>query len=125
MTRARTGKKSSPRKISETFLEFAEPLWVPLGAEVADHELEQALMIAFTVWNSVVFDAAEGGQSHVSQLRKLADQEPGVRMLVELLITRKQSLYAEDRRLVGDYRLHRRQGELRLRAEARLPPSPH
>ncbi|HET6883954.1 MAG TPA: hypothetical protein VFI31_27625 [Pirellulales bacterium] len=46
-------EKLSRRKISETFLEFVEPLWTPLGADAAEAELEQALKIAFTVWNAM------------------------------------------------------------------------
>ena len=124
MARARARKKSSPRKISETFLEFAEPLWGPLGVEATDHELEQTLMIAFTVWNSIVFDVTDPGQRRIEQLRNLAGQDPGVRAIVEQLIARKQSLFANDQRLIGEYRLTRRQGELHLQAEARLPNRP-
>jgi hypothetical protein len=121
MARARAREKSSQRKISKTFLEFAEPLWIPLGAEAKDQELEQVLMIAFTVWNTVVFDALDPSPQGVKQLRNLAGEDPGIRAIIEQLIARKQSLFANDQRLIGEYRLNRRQGELRLWAEARQP----
>ena len=35
MARAKTREKLPTRKISETFLDFAEPLLTPLGAEAA------------------------------------------------------------------------------------------
>jgi hypothetical protein len=121
---ARAREKSSQRKISKTFLEFAEPLWIPLGAEATDQELEQVLMIAFTVWNTVVFDALDPSRQGVKQLRNLAGEDPSIRAIIEQLITRKQSLFANDQRLIGEYRLNRRQGELRLWAEARQPQPP-
>jgi hypothetical protein len=121
MARAKTHAKFSNRKISETFLDFAEPLLAPLGAEATEHEMEEALKIAFTVWNAVVFDAVNRNSRWVDQLRDLAGQDPSVRAVVEQLVARKQSLFGKDHRLIGEYRLHRHHGELRLRAEARQP----
>jgi hypothetical protein len=121
MARAHAREKFSQRKISATFLEFAEPLWVPLVAEATDQELEQVFMVAFTVWNAVVFDAVAGNHRQVEEMRKLTAHDPGIQAVVEHLIARKQSLFGNDDRLIGEYRLERRQGELRLRAEARRP----
>jgi len=121
MARARTHAKFSNRKISETFLDFAEPLLAPLGAEATEHEMEEALQIAFTVWNAVVFDAVDCSSRWVDQLRDLAGHDPDVRPIIEQLVARKQTLFGNDHRLIGEYRLHRHHGELRLRAEARRP----
>jgi hypothetical protein len=121
MARARTREQFSNRKISETFLEFAAPLLDPLGAEATEHELENALKIAFTVWNAVVFDAVDHSRGWLDQVRDLVGHDPRVRALVEQLIARKQRLFGNDHRLIGKYQLVRRQGELRLRAEARQP----
>lgn len=123
MARAKTRTKFSNRKISETFLDFAEPLLAPLGAEATEHEMENALKIAFTVWNAVVFDAVDRSSCWVDQLRDLAGPDPRVRAVVEQLVARKQSLFGNDHRLIGEYRLYRHHGELRLRAEARQPNS--
>lgn len=121
MARARTRGKFSKRKISETFLDFAAPLLDPLGAEATEYEMENALKIAFTVWNAVVFDAVRRSSRWVDQVRDLAGHDPHVRALVEQLIARKQNLFGNDHRLVGEYQLYRHDGELRLRAEARQP----
>ena len=61
MARPQARPRFPTRKISDTFLDFAEPLLSPLGAEASKQEMEGALQIAFTVWNAVVFDAARGG----------------------------------------------------------------
>ena len=123
MARAKTREKLPTRKISETFLDFAEPLLTPLGAEAAEHEMEEALQIAFTVWNAVVFDAVDCSSRWVDQLRDLAGHDPDIRPLIEQLVARKQTLFGDDHRLVGEYQLYRHHGELRLRAEARQPNS--
>ena len=121
MARAKTREKVSNRKISETFLDFAAPLLDPLGAEATEHEMENALKIAFTVWNAVVFDAVNRSSRWGDQVRDLAGHDPRVRALVEQLVARKQSLFGNDHRLIGEYRLYRHHGEIRLRAEARQP----
>ena len=121
MARARTREQFSNRKISETFLEFAAPLLDPLGVEATEPEMENALKIAFTVWNAVVFAAVDPRSGWLDQVRDLAAHDPCVRALVEQLITRKQRRFGNDHRLIGKYQLVRRQGELRLRAEARQP----
>jgi hypothetical protein len=121
MARAKTHAKFSNRKISETFLDFAEPLLAPLGAEATEHEMEEAMQIAFTVWNAVVFDAVDCSSRWVDQLRDLAGHDPHVRPIIEQLVARKQTLFGNDHRLVGEYQLYRHHGELRLRAEARRP----
>ena len=86
MARAKTREKLPTRKISETFLDFAEPLLTPLGAEAAEHEMEEALQIAFTVWNAVVFDAVDCSSRWVDQLRDLAGHDPDIRPLIEQLV---------------------------------------
>ncbi len=79
-------------------------------------------MIAFTVWNAVVYDTVDRSSRWVDRLRDyLAGQDLRVQALVEQLITRKRSLFGHDHRLVGQYRLYHQGGELRLRAEARAP----
>ena len=115
--------KFPTRKISETFLDFAEPLLAPLGPQASQQEMEGALQIAFTVWNSAVYDAVQGGSRWVSQVRNSAANapDPGVLMLVEHMIARKRSRFGDDQRLIGEYEFVRRGGELRLRAEAKTP----
>jgi hypothetical protein len=42
-------------KISDTFLHFAEPMLEALGPNLTEAQMEQPLMIAWTVWNAVVY----------------------------------------------------------------------
>jgi len=123
MSRSRTGQKSPERKISAAFLEFAEPLLSPLGPRATEAEKLNALQLAFTVWNSVVYDVAEGSDRYVANLRRhiAAAPDPRLPVFVDQLIARKRNQFGDDQRLVGRYEFINVDGEERLRVEARSP----
>ena len=110
-------------KISEAFLNFAEPL---LGTEPQSRtreEVDGSLKLALIVWNAVVFDTVRGNTDWVMKVRKQVVEQPPIAALVEELITRKQTQFGHDLRLVGRYEIVDRDGEWRLRVEARSPSS--
>lgn len=109
------------RKISETFLDFAEPLLSGLGPKATDDQMNEALKIAFVVWNSVVYDTVNGETRLVDQLRQSTSHDPDMSLFIAQLIFRKHNLFGDDHRLVGQFKLTRKNGELNLRAEARDP----
>jgi hypothetical protein len=49
MAQAKPNLRFPDRKISDTFLQFAKPLIDPFGANVTAAQMEQPLMIAWTV----------------------------------------------------------------------------
>ena len=113
--------KSPDSKISETFLQFAEPLLDAMAPNVTETQMEQPLMIAWTVWNAVVY-ADSGQDGHMlKRFRALLGQDPQLKVFVEALIERKRTVFGDDHRLIGEYKLIRENGEIRLRAEARDP----
>ena len=109
------------RKISETFLDFAAPLLEPLGPEPTQEQFEQALKLAFVVWNGVVYDTVNGNDHYLSEIRRLIAQVPQGKAMLDHMVTRKQERFADDHRLIGEYSLRREGNEFRLRAEARIP----
>jgi hypothetical protein len=109
------------RTISETFLDFADPLLEPLGPGASVDQMEQALQIAFTVWNGVVYDKVNGNSHFVDGMRKHAGHDRKIAALVEQLIARKHKRFGNDDRLVGEFKFVRKGGKLHLRAEARDP----
>ena len=109
------------RKISETFLHFAEPLLEALGPNATDDQMEQSLKIAFTVWNAVVYETVNGDRRFLDMAHELTSHEPVMGAMVDFLIARKRSLFGDDHRLVGEYKFVYKDGERRLRAEARDP----
>lgn len=112
------------RKISETFLEYAQPLLVPLGPRATEHEMNQVLQIAFTVWNAVVYETVNADTQYLDMLQDLAAGQPEVIAIVNELIERKRDKFGSDHRLVGNFQLTIQKGELNLRAEARDPTVP-
>lgn len=113
--------KFPDRKISETFLHFAEPLLDGLGPNATDDQMNESLKIAFVVWNSVVYDTVNGETKLVDQLRQSTSHDPDMSLFIAQLIFRKHNLFGDDHRLVGEFKLTRKNGELNLRAEARDP----
>src|SRR5688572_21829934 len=108
-------------KISESFLEFAEPYLVKEGEPPTKAEVEKVLRMPWTVWNAVVMDTVNGNTHYVSQIRKLTGDDPQIAALTEGMILRKKDLFGHDLRMVGNYEIFiEKDGEWRLRAEARL-----
>ena len=84
-------KMSFPeRKISESFLEFAEPLLEFDDKPPTQDEVEKCLQLASTVWNAVVFDTVRGNTKFITQVRQLMAGHPPMTELVEAMILRKQ-----------------------------------
>jgi len=121
MTKAKRKPKFPDRKISETFLHFAEPLLEPLGPHATEEQENQALQIAFTVWNAVVYETANGNTHFMTMLQNLTGGQPEVAALVAYMISRKRTLFGDDHRLVGEFKFVQKDGERRLRVEARSP----
>jgi hypothetical protein len=111
------------RKISETFLHFAEPLLDAHGPRATAAQMEQSLKLAFTIWNSVVYEDATGNTHFIEMVRNQVADDAESAVLVEYLIDRKRGLFGHDHRLVGEFKLRREGDEWRLRAEARDPTS--
>ena len=121
MTQSQPELTFPDRKISETFLHFAEPLLSGLGPNATDDQMNEALKIAFVVWNSVVYDTVNGETKLVDQIHQTTSHDPDLSLFIAQLIFRKHNLFGDDHRLVGEFELTRKDGELRLRAEARDP----
>lgn len=111
------------RKISETFLAFVAPILATIADEAGEAAIESTLKIGFTVWNSMVYDEVNGNNAYVDRLRELMAGDPASKMLIGLLIHRKQELFADDLRLIGQYKVTHKHGQLNLWAEARDPHS--
>ena len=109
------------RKISETFFAFTAPLLEAAGAKATKKQVEEALQIAFTAWNSVVYDTVSGKTHWVTRIRELTAKDPESSALMEMMISRKKTMFTDDLRVIGEYRLTKRPGEWHLWAEAREP----
>jgi len=109
------------KKISETFLDFAFPLIDTIGKDITKHHVEQVLQIAYTVWNAIVIDAVKGNNDYVSMIRETMMEDPMSSSMIEQMISRKKEIFSGDLRMIGEYRVFQKNGEWRLRADARDP----
>lgn len=112
------------RKISETFLEFAQPLISLGGPDPSDDDLEGSLALASSIWNAVVFADVASDEQYLSRLHELLQGHSFGIGILEEMIGRKRRLFGDDQRLVGKYSLKKERGKLRLRVEAHAPPAP-
>ena len=125
---ARSPAKTFPdRKISETFLHFAAPL-LSLRSEAPERQIQAALEVAFTAWNAVIFADVLNNDRYIEDARRLMANATGPAMLMEQMIARKRELFADDTRMIGDWKVTRTEDGINLHAEARdphsLPPNP-
>lgn len=109
------------RKISETFLDFAAPLLAVMPDDATEASIEKTLTIAYVVWNGTVLDDINGNGYHMSQLKERMAHAPVLAALVRELASRKRTVFADDQRLIGEYKVTRKRGGLNLWAEAGDP----
>ena len=119
------------RKISETLLEFAEPLLQQLPNEYPKSELDAAIKLATCVWNACVLDQWHKTTEYTDALRQQAaggyekeirdrSQQQTTIGIVLALIDRKRRLYGSDPRGITNGVITTTNGGLSFRAEARL-----
>jgi len=114
------------RKISETILEFAEPILEPLGPVPELEPARRVLDLAVAVWNFHAMATPLWGKPHfLAEARaKMAgpDNPPGMATIFEKLLERRASLYGDDYRVVGTWSLGPDgAGGQSFRCDARLP----
>lgn len=109
------------RKISETFLSFAEPMLQELSTKGLVERVEKALMVAYTVWNAVVIADVLGDDRYLVDLRSRTGSDPGLNALVETLISRKRAFFGDDARMIGTYEVRGTADGYNVRADARDP----
>ena len=109
------------RKISETLLDFAHPFIEMIDENTTQQDIENGLIIAVTVWNSMVFEVIQNDPSYFEKLRNLIveDDNPEGWMMMENLIKRKREKFADDLRAISDLSVTYSNGNLNVRAEAR------
>jgi hypothetical protein len=120
---ARRAAKFPDRKISETLLHFARLTPDALPSEAPERRAQEALTVACTVWNAVVFADVLNDHRHLDEVRRLISASPEGAALVEQLITRKRAQFADDERLIGNFEVTRTEDGINVHAEARNPHS--
>jgi hypothetical protein len=117
--------KIPTRKISETILDFGEPLLSHLDETPPIEVMRKTLMIVVTVWNAHVLAMPIWGErQHLENLTRRLDG-PGamedIRDTIDALTRRRKERFTDDPRAVGEWAVTLIDGEYRLRCDARLP----
>lgn len=111
------------RKISETLIDFAQPIVAMIDDRTTEEQVRQGFVLAVTVWNAVVFDAVDGNTNHLDTMRQHLASEPEGTLLLRLLVHRKKTHFANDMRVIGKCTVTYEDGDLHVTAEARDPYS--
>lgn len=91
-------------KISATIMAFGESLLNALPYDHSQAEMEDAILIIITVWNSVVLDAWHKSDENERRLLHTIVNEPKpVQLEFKRLIKRKKKKFAGDIRAVGHH----------------------
>ena len=111
------------RKISETLLHFAQLTPDSLPSEAPQRRAHDALTVACTVWNAVIFADVLNDDQHLNDVRRRIASTAEAAVLVEQLIARKRTMFGDDERLIGNFEVTRTEEGINVHAEARNPYS--
>jgi hypothetical protein len=115
-------KNPHETKISATFLAFVSPSLEVMGMPPGERERDALLKLCWGVWNAVVYADFVGTTDFLDQMLDPSRSSPAGVVMVKALVERKRSRrFANDDRLIGDYKVRDVDGESRLWAEARSP----
>lgn len=93
-----------------------------MGMPPGERERDTFLKIGWGVWNAVFYADHVGRTDLLDKLLDPSRSSPAGVVLIKALVERKRSRrFADDDRLIGDYKIKDVNGELRLWAEARSP----
>ena len=111
------------RKISETILEFGEPVIEELSEDISKEIFESAMSIIVAVWNAVTIDDQNKNTNYEKELVKALLPGPiEIQNMAGKLIQRKKEFYSLDPRTVGNFSVVDKDGngEFIFKAEARI-----
>ena len=92
-------------------------------AKHVEHQAREALQVAFTVWNAVIFADVLNNHRYLDDVRRLTAEKRGIGLLIEDLVARKRALFADDERLIGNWEVTRTKDGINVHADARDPHS--
>ena len=93
-----------------------------MGMPPGERERDTLLKVCWGVWNAVIYADYVGRTDLLDKLLDPSLSSPAGVVLINALVERKRSRrFADDDRLIGDYKLKDVNGEPRLWAEARSP----
>ena len=107
------------RKISETILDYGNPVFQSLPSNPTKVQFEELARIVVCAWNAVILDEWNKTDKYQASLLSTSEKVEGLQLIIKRLIKRKKKKFSEDMRGVGHYEAIDRNGKLTFRAEAR------
>jgi len=108
-------------KISQTILEFGNPVIIQLPTDHTKYDFEEVIRIVVAAWNAVVIDSWDKSDKLEKQLLVAVETaSKKATMDIKRLIKRKKKKYATDLRAVGNHWIREQNGEFFFGCEARL-----
>ena len=113
------------RKISDTIVDFGDPLVRQLDADQSYETVHSTFEIVILIWNAHVMAMPRWGKPRfLADLQKRAE-DPQIPVqfaqAFELLSQRRAERFASDARAVGEWSVAQQSGQWRLRCDARAP----
>ncbi len=124
------------KKASVVFMEYVEPFLNTLVLDRAEQgveqdftieELEAILRVPWCIWNAIIAEKDPLQKiDFLAWMDSLLKHIPtSIRSLLNFMKSRKRSAFGQYQYYLGDYKVyHGEDGDLRIRVESRLPPSP-
>jgi len=97
--------KFPTRKISETILDFAQPLLVHVDSTMPQEAIRQGIGIAVTIWNVFVLDRVNGNSNFQNLMRKQLGAQWETNPVIKALVERRKKHFADDLRLIAEHRV--------------------
>ena len=97
--------KFPTRKISETILDFAQPMLVLMDSTTPQDTIRQGFGIALTIWNGFVLDRVNGNSDLQNLMRKQLGAHWEANPVIKALVERRMKYFADDLRLVAEHRV--------------------
>ena len=107
-------------KISHTILEFGKEIINQLPKGYSKNDLDAAMKVILSVWNSVTVDSWNGNKENEMVLLKAIEVAPKqVQLEFKQLIARKKKFFSNDLRAVGKHWIREDNGQLIFGCDAR------
>ena len=108
-------------KISQTFIDFVKPVMPPVDENTTEEQIRTIFEIGFMVWNAVLLDSVNNNDYYIGYIEEILSQNPGFDFFINPLIERRKTLFANDKRMIGNFTVTYKDGNINVRAEAKAP----
>jgi len=108
-------------KISQTFIDFVKPVMPPVDENTTEDQIRTIFEIGFMVWNAVLLDSVNNNDYYIGYIEEILSQNPGFDFFINPLIERRKTLFANDKRMIGNFTVTYKDGNINVRAEAKAP----